>query len=201
MKTSDRIIEAAVGLFNEKGTRAVTTNHIAAAAGISPGNLYYHFRNKEDIIRAVFSKMVDFMEKDASFGSGGCVLPSPGHLEALFKDLLSIHWQYRFFFLELASLLRRDKKLHEMFGKLQARRLKEIRGSLRAFIHNGLVRPLDRAEVDFVSTNIWLISMFWHSLVAAGGRDITPKRAAGGAGLIRGLLKPYLLPAAKRKRR
>jgi AcrR family transcriptional regulator len=199
MKTGERIIEAAVGLFNEKGTRAVTTNHIADAAGISPGNLYYHFRNKEDIIRAVFSRMVNFMEKDASFGSGGRVLPSLAHLEALFKDLLSLHWQYRFFFLELASLLRRDKKLHELFRKLQARRLREIRGSLRAFMGKGLLRPMDRAAVDFVSTNIWLIGMFWHSLVAAGGQDITPARAAGGVGLIRNLLKPYLLPGAKRR--
>ena len=57
MKTRDKIIHTALGLFNEQGTKAVTTNHIAAAVGISPGNLYYHFRNKEDIIRAIFEQM------------------------------------------------------------------------------------------------------------------------------------------------
>jgi AcrR family transcriptional regulator len=47
----------AIQLFNEQGTTVVSTNHIASAIGISPCNLYYHFRNKEDIIRAIFEQM------------------------------------------------------------------------------------------------------------------------------------------------
>ena len=58
MGAKERVVEAAIRLFNERGTAAVSTNHIADGAGISPGNLYYHFRNKEEIIRAIFGRMI-----------------------------------------------------------------------------------------------------------------------------------------------
>ena len=56
MKTRDRIIHSATELFNDQGERNITTNHIAAHMGISPGNLYYPFRNKEDIIHSIFDQ-------------------------------------------------------------------------------------------------------------------------------------------------
>jgi len=58
MHTRERIIEMAIRLFNEQGTGAVSTNHIAGALEMSPGNLYYHFRNKEEIIRAILERMI-----------------------------------------------------------------------------------------------------------------------------------------------
>ncbi|MEO8876132.1 MAG: helix-turn-helix domain-containing protein, partial [Polyangiaceae bacterium] len=48
LSTKDRVLHMAVRMFNRQGTSAVTTNHIAAELGMSPGNLYYHYRNKED---------------------------------------------------------------------------------------------------------------------------------------------------------
>ena len=55
-KTRDRIVEASLELFNAQGERSVTTNHIAAHLGMSPGNLYYHFRNKQAIIAELFAQ-------------------------------------------------------------------------------------------------------------------------------------------------
>src|ERR1044071_6890013 len=59
MPNRKRVLDAALQLFNERGTAVVSTNHIAAAASISPGNLYYHFRNKEEIIRTLFEQLFD----------------------------------------------------------------------------------------------------------------------------------------------
>ena len=57
-KKSDLILDTALTLFNEQGSYTVTTNHIAKAMGISPGNLYYHFKNKEHIIRELLARLV-----------------------------------------------------------------------------------------------------------------------------------------------
>ncbi|WP_156498561.1 TetR/AcrR family transcriptional regulator, partial [Oleiphilus sp. HI0079] len=62
MKTKERIILESLDLFNERGERNVSTNHIAAHLNMSPGNLYYHFRNKNEIIYQIFKNyelMVD----------------------------------------------------------------------------------------------------------------------------------------------
>ncbi|MGL5986966.1 MAG: TetR/AcrR family transcriptional regulator, partial [Burkholderiales bacterium] len=79
IKTYDRIIQASLELFNEHGERAITTNHIAAHLGISPGNLYYHFRNKEEIIYQIFLQYRSFMQTRLS-------LPGNAKIEA--SDML-----------------------------------------------------------------------------------------------------------------
>ena len=50
MKTKERILQTSIELFNRNGVTAITTNHIAKAMDISPGNLYFHYDNKEEII-------------------------------------------------------------------------------------------------------------------------------------------------------
>src|SRR5450830_1052056 len=68
VKTSERIVQTSLELFNQQGERSVSTNHIAAHMEISPGNLYYHFPNKQAIIAMLFREyeaLVDsFLHRD-----------------------------------------------------------------------------------------------------------------------------------------
>src|ERR1017187_8104712 len=57
-RTRGRILDSARLLFNEQGTAAVSTNLMAAEAEVSPGNLYYHFAHKREIIRALQPQIV-----------------------------------------------------------------------------------------------------------------------------------------------
>jgi len=192
LTTKDRIVDAALRLFNEEGTKAVTTNHVAAAAGISPGNLYYHFRNKEEIIREIFSRLVEFTNSESTYGAGFRVKPSIENLEEVFKRVLTLHWEYRFLYREFNALLNRDEELKYRIIKYQKDRLMEVRESIREFINAGIFRKMDDAEIEFVKTTLWIIGTYWHSYLEANGRKITKARVEDGIGMLRRFLKPYM---------
>ena len=57
-KRRAEILRTALTLFNAHGTSAVSTNHIAKELGISVGNLYYHFADKETIVRELYADQI-----------------------------------------------------------------------------------------------------------------------------------------------
>jgi len=94
MKTRDRILQKSLQLFNEQGERSVSTNHIAAALGISPGNLYYHFRNKESIISELLLVYQHEILGLLSIPEGRIMEVSDKFV--YFQVLSSQFWKYRF---------------------------------------------------------------------------------------------------------
>lgn len=54
--TKQRILDTALLLFNTLGTPGISTNHVALELDISPGNLYYHFNSKDQLIEQLFTE-------------------------------------------------------------------------------------------------------------------------------------------------
>ena len=50
-KTKEKILDTSIRMFNEKKASNVSTVQISADMKISPGNLYYYYSNKEEVIR------------------------------------------------------------------------------------------------------------------------------------------------------
>lgn len=193
MKTRDKIINTAIQLFNEQGTKAVSTNHIATAIGISPGNLYYHFRNKEDIIRAIFGQMDAYGLEQYQI-----ILNKyqPGSIEAMEQTFIMIqefNWRYRFFKRELTALIMNDRLLKEGFHSTNNQMLNMIRDTIDCGIANGRMKAINDTEKACFADAIWLVALFWLNYLEVGGEEVNESTLRRGSDVLRTVLQPYLI--------
>jgi AcrR family transcriptional regulator len=192
MNTRERILATALRLFNETGTAAVSTNHIADALGISPGNLYYHFRNKEDIIRALFDQL--FAHWDEMYGLPGDRLPTLADLRQLVYGTFVMNWGYRFIYRELIALLRRDDDLNRRWIAVRARGFAGFRELIDVFVAAGVLRsPGDSAVVTRLAELCWLISEFWLASVEVSGQAVGSAQMEHGVELMFQVLDPFII--------
>lgn len=193
MNTKDKIIETARLLFNEKGTRHVTTNHIAEQAGISPGNLYYHFRNKEDIILALFEQLtaygvVEYQKVLQQY--------PPGTLESMeqtFTMIQAFNWRYRFFKRELTALIMNDPQLKARFHEVNQMQLEMIQESIREAMEQGFLRPLNAKTLDLLTEEVWLVTLFWLNYLEVGGEEVNERSLERGSDMLRNIMMNYLV--------
>ena len=195
MSTKERIVTIAVQLFNESGTGAISTNHIAEALGISPGNLYYHYRNKEQIIRAILERMI------AAWGELFTLpddrAPALADLQHMFKGNFAVLWDYRFFYRELIALMQRDPELKRRYQVVRQQGFANIDGMFRRFAAAGLIRvPDDPTVVPNLASICWIIGDFWLPFVELDGELVGPERAQEGVNLMMQVLRPYLTDTA-----
>lgn len=191
MTTRDKILRTATALFNERGTAAVSTNHIAEAAGISPGNLYYHFRNKQDIIRALFVEMSAYGEAEFARIQEEYPPGSPPGIDATFLMIQNFNWTYRFFKRELTALVVDDPLLKEQFAAVCKAHLNLILTSIRMSIAGGMLRPMDEPEMRLFAEELWLTTLFWLNYLEVSGEEVNDATLLRGNQVMRHLISRY----------
>lgn len=194
MNTQDNILNAALALFNEQGTAAVSTNHIAAAINISPGNLYYHFRNKEDIIRALFEKL--FAAWDETFQLPADRTPELADMETMIAENYQLIWKYRFAYRELAALLRSDPELQTRYVEVRRRGFEGFAELIELFANAGvLTRPKTLQERTALTELCWIVSEQWPINLELSGRTLDAAGIQEGIDLMWHIFRPYLVQA------
>lgn len=194
MKTRDRIIQAAKELFNEQGERNVTTNHIASHLGISPGNLYYHFKNKQQIIYDIYleyEKQVDEqlqLPKDRPLN----VNDKLNYLQVIFQGL----WDYRFIHRDLQHLLEIDEDLHKRYNVFFKRCLSRVQDIYFGLRESNIIDANDR-DINALSLNTWILVTSWFSfmhtnLLVEEGQEESRELLSAGIYQIFALERPYL---------
>ncbi|HUA26731.1 MAG TPA: TetR/AcrR family transcriptional regulator [Steroidobacteraceae bacterium] len=188
--TQLRILQAALELFNAEGTAAVSASRIAERCGISKGNLQYHFPNKGDLVFAIFQLAIG--EMNAGWYRDH-LEPTLEHMAAMFVRQLQLIVKYRFFYRELADLLRQDPLLRRRYAENRERRLKTIEQFMQALTGRGLMHlPQDARRLRSIVEVTWILSENWVNCIEFQDRQMTAETMLEGYAAILEVLRPYL---------
>jgi AcrR family transcriptional regulator len=189
----DRIISASLELFNDRGYSQVTTNHIARFVGISPGNLYYHFRNKEQIAAELHRQMAVQVKRTAAPPLGPM---RPEIFAGYYLSAVQNVYDYRFIFDDLQEILRRDADIARLHRELMQWATDIVIALFARLVDEGLMAPAppDNVVREGIALNTTVVLTGWWSFLKAS-RDnalITSDLLRQGAIQAFLLIEPYL---------
>ena len=196
MKTKDKIIATAINLFNLHGTKAISTNHIAKEMGISPGNLYYHFRSKNDIIRSIsdnFSNELGSVLKIkldtfSDFSS---------NLTSLFNRFFKIQQSYQFLFLEGVHLAKQDSRLLDNYTKLRSLIKTGYYELLYNLVKIKIIKKQSLHIIDDLLDAQWIIMWYWINHTVLDKYIYDDLQIKKGIKLSFSIIKPQLTSIGK----
>ena len=198
-RTAERILEVTLALFNRFGEPNVSTTLISAEMNISPGNLYYHYPAKDELINALFGRY------EAALGE---ILPAADGVENVedawlfFHMLFELIWSYRFLYRDLNDLLSKNRRLETHFQFILKNKAHAMHALLDGLARNGVMR-ITGAEAAPTATAMVVVVTYWLSFeyVRDPRHALEPEAAAAAMG--RGgyhalaLLLPHLDEASR----
>ena len=193
-RTRERILEASLALFNTRGEPNVTTNHIADELEISPGNLYYHFRNKDDIIEQLFARYEERM--DTALATPTDRLPGLEDIWLQLHLVFECIWDYRFLYRDLVEILSRNRRLRLRFARILKRADEQAHQVMRGLVKAGVMRA-SADELDAAATNVLVIATFWMNYAAARGDKDERASIRDGIVQVMMLIAPFLRDAER----
>lgn len=189
-----RIVDAAVELMNRDGG-SVGTRHLAEHLSISPGNLYYHFRNREEILAEVLMRLKADLEEALSIEPRE--FPNAEKLAEIFIGGARVLWQYRFFFSSSVDLIQKDPQLVQDYQEFCVEGIAQVDLILARVLKNHAGRhTLSRIERGRLAENLWILWTSWPRYVETVlGRDLPEGDILRNHEHLEFELKPYLEPA------
>ena len=190
LQTKNNVLQKAIELFNEYGTASISANSLAEALGISAGNLQYHYKSKDEIIRAILEEMFKQFDVIYKPTEGSFTLDTLRHVMRLNFDIV---WKYRFFFRELGALLRHDKILSRRFREIQEQRLTDQENLIRQLANSGGVgAALSPDELHNVVLIGWVLGHTWLPYIESMGQKINDATLEQAVEIMVQHYKPYL---------
>jgi AcrR family transcriptional regulator len=193
-RTAERILDTTLELFNRFGAPNVSTTLISAELGISPGNLYYHYPAKEELVTKLYDRY-DAALTELLRAAEGVTDVEDAWL--FFHMLFELIWSYRFFYRDLNDLLSNNRKLETHFKFVLERKARAVQAVLDG-IAAGSGLAIAPREAETVATAMVVVLTYWLSFEYVRDPRHAQEPAAASAALLRGafhvlsLLGPYL---------
>ncbi len=201
-RTAERILEVTLELFNRFGEPNVSTTLISAELNISPGNLYYHYPAKDELINSLFDRYETALTELLRASDNVRNVEDAWLFFHMFFELI---WQYRFLYRDLNDLLSKNRRLETHFQFVLKNKQQAVRSVLDGLARGGAFGKsgIDVREVEPVATAMVVVLTYWlsYEYVRDPRKALEPESA--GAALLRGaqhvlsLLMPYLDPAQR----
>ena len=188
MKTKDRILFKSLELFNELGEPNVTTLLISDELDISPGNLYYHFKSKSDILTNLFNWYEQEMNN---------LLEVPDTLMDIEDQWFFLHLifeniaKYRFLYQDVVHVLKRHDNIQQRFNRIINKKRKASLRILKSLKDQGNLEAND-SEIEALCENIVLTATFWLNYAIISQQDLNEDVLARGVYQVISLVAPYL---------
>ena len=198
-RTAERILEVTLELFNRFGEPNVSTTLISAELGISPGNLYYHYPAKDELINSLFDRYEAGLNHLLQAAEG---VENVEDAWLFFHMLFELIWQYRFLYRDLNDLLSKNRRLETHFQFVLKNKGRAVQSVLDG-LTRGHAASIDAREAETVATAMVVVLTYWlsYEYVRDPRRALEPESAgaalARGAYHVLGLLMPYLDPASR----
>lgn len=199
-RTRERILERSLDLFNEHGEPNVTVAAIGDDLGISPGNLYYHFRSKDEISDALFEQHE--REMDGMFREMAPLVPDLENAWLFLQRLFALVWRHRFVYRDINDLLTRHRRFELQFQRLLSRKDAAARLLCGKLAEAGALQARPR-DLDALAINMTLVSTWWLSFEYVrharrfGDPALERELPLRGAYQVLALLEPHLTEAAR----
>lgn len=193
-RNRERILEASVELFNQSGVVAVTTNHIADALAISPGNLYFHFRNKEQIVAELFDRMC--AEIHSAWKPSA--LEGVGPL-AFVEASFDLSWRYRFFHREMYHMRRKDPELARKWRAHMRKTMRLLQTAYVQWIKRGQMRKIvEPGEMKMITDTVLIASSWFFQFFESPEKPANRRAIRQGIEHVVRILLPYCRDQAER---
>src|SRR5438105_5735425 len=174
-RTAERILEATLDLFNRFGEANVSTTLISAELNISPGNLYYHYPAKDQLINSLFDRYEHGLNELLHAADN---VRNVEDAWLFFHMLFELIWQYRFLYRDLNDLLSKNRRLETHFQYVLKNKSRAVQSVLGGMTRGNAMR-IDSRDAEPVATAMVVVLTYWlsYEYVRDPRKALEPERA------------------------